>query len=175
LDFAWLPPDLLESPGRLALSSGPGTGRHSVGRDLDTVAELGFDAVFCLQTNAELNGVERGDSVDNRTDALAERGIDAYFFPVDDFHAFEPEDLRRLLDVLTECLDDGQTVMVHCWAGQGRTGTVAACALIDRGFSPEDALAHVRGARPGSVANHPQIELVNSWGNGDQLGVPVTR
>lgn len=96
---------------------------------------------------------------------LAERGVDAYFFPVDDFHAFEPKDLRLLLDVLTGCLDDDQTVMVHCWAGQGRTGTVAACALIDRGSSPEDALADVRRARPGAVENAPQIELVNSWAN----------
>lgn len=167
MDFAWLPTDLLGSPGRLALSCGPGTGQRFVDHDLDTIAELGFDAVFCLQAGDELPVIERGDSVANRSAALAERGVDAYFFPVEDFHAFEPEDLRRLLDVLDECLDDGQAVMVHCWAGQGRTGTVAACALIDRGFSAEDALAHVRRARPGAVANPPQIELVNSWSNGD--------
>jgi len=163
MDFAWLPAYILRPPGRLALSAGPGTGRHSVEDDLDSIAELGIRAVFCLQTNSELGIVQRGDSVAARTAALNARGIAAYFFPVDDFHAFEPEDLRELLDVLSECLDNDQAVMVHCWAGQGRTGTVAACALIDRGMTPEDALDHVRRARPGAVANPPQIELVNSW------------
>lgn len=166
VDFAWLPSDILAPPGRLALAAGPGTGFRSVEYDLDTVAELGFNAVFCLQTNDELGAVERGESVASRTAALKERGIDAHFFTVEDFHAFEPEDLRKCLDVLTQCLDDDQSVMVHCWAGQGRTGTVAACALIDRGMSPQDALTHVRRARPGAVANPPQIELVSRWGDG---------
>lgn len=166
MDLAWIPPNILSPPGRLALSRGPGTGRHSVEEDLDTVAALGIKTVFCLQTNDELAVVQQGESVARRTAALAERGINAHFFPVDDFHAFEPNDLRRLLNVLAECLEDDQAVMVHCWAGQGRAGTVAACALIDRGFSAEEALVHVRRARPGAVANAPQIELVNSWGNG---------
>ena len=167
MDFAWLPSDILAPPGRLALAAGPGTGFRSVEQDLDTIAELGFDAVFCLQTNDELGSVERGDSMASRATALEALGIDAYFFTVADFHAFEPKDLRECLDVLTQCLDDDQSVLVHCWAGQGRTGTVAACALIDRGASSEDALAHVRRARPGAVANPPQIELVNRWGDGE--------
>lgn len=167
MDFAWLPSDILAPPGRLALAAGPGTGFRSVEQDLDTIAELGFDAVFCLQTNDELGSVERGDSMASRAAALEALGIDAYFFTVADFHAFEPEDLRECLDVLTQCLNDDQSVLVHCWAGQGRTGTVAACALIDRGASSEDALAHVRRARPGAVANPPQIELVNRWGDGE--------
>lgn len=165
MDFAWVPPDILPLPGHLLLSCGPGTGGQSVEQDLDTIAALGINAVFCLQTGDELGAVERGETVAGRAAALQERGIDAYFYPVDDFHAFEPDDLRELLNALTGCLDDDQSVMVHCWAGQGRTGTVAACALIDRGLSPEDALAHVRRIRPGSVAHQPQITLVNSWGD----------
>lgn len=49
-------------------------------------------------------------------------------------------------------IERGNSVMVHCLAGQGRTGTVISCYLIQyQDREPADVLEQLRKARPGSV------------------------
>ena len=48
-------------------------------------------------------------------------------------------------------LDAGELVTLHCRAGLGRTGTVAARVLVERGLAPSAAIALVRSHRPGSI------------------------
>jgi len=47
-------------------------------------------------------------------------------------------------------------VMVHCRGGFGRTGTVAARLLVERGLDPAAAMALVRHTRPGSIETSEQ-------------------
>jgi ADP-ribosyl-[dinitrogen reductase] hydrolase len=51
----------------------------------------------------------------------------------------------------------GETIGLHCGAGLGRTGTVAALILIERGFTPSEAIAAVRRARPGAIETAAQL------------------
>ncbi|MGH7754058.1 MAG: protein-tyrosine phosphatase family protein [Gemmatimonadales bacterium] len=54
-------------------------------------------------------------------------------------------------------------VMVHCAAGQGRTGTVLACALVHRGLSAEEAIRTVRRLRPPSIDTDAQEAFVHTF------------
>lgn len=56
----------------------------------------------------------------------------------------EGERLKRILK-------SGGRFALHCWAGLGRTGTVAARVLVEFGLPPETAIIDVREARPGAI------------------------
>ena len=65
---------------------------------------------------------------------------------------------------------------MHCGAGMGRTGTMLACYLVGKGYSFQDALAHVRQRRPGSVETLEQegvirdyAEYLKTFSNGKKL------
>lgn len=49
---------------------------------------------------------------------------------------------------------------MHCRAGLGRTGTVAARLLVEHGARPADAIALVRTVRPGSIETVEQESYV---------------
>ena len=59
---------------------------------------------------------------------------------------------------------DGGDVAVACMGGVGRTGTVAACALVAAGHSAADAIARVRAVRhPTAVETAGQVAFVEDY------------
>lgn len=54
-------------------------------------------------------------------------------------------------------------VIVHCAVGLGRTGTLLSCLYVSRGMSPDEAIAHVRSLRPGSVESAVQVQAVHEF------------
>lgn len=54
----------------------------------------------------------------------------------------------------------GERVLIHCRAGLGRTGMIAARLLVEAGLTPLQALNAVRRARPGTVETLPQEQYV---------------
>ena len=62
------------------------------------------------------------------------------------------EDLWRTEGArLRAILRAGGSFVIHCWAGLGRTGTVAARLLVELGMAPAEAILGVRSARPGTI------------------------
>lgn len=63
---------------------------------------------------------------------------------------------------LRKTLRGGGKIIVHCRAGLGRTGMIAARLLVEMGISPDKAIAAVRAARPGAIETAEQEEHVRA-------------
>lgn len=91
-------------------------------------------------------------------------------------------EMRRILDTL-RTPHDGVTYF-HCWGGVGRTGTVAACLLIEAGFSAKEAIALIdrkwqsmdkRQRKPQSPETPAQFAFIRQWKRGHPMSPAVTR
>jgi hypothetical protein len=56
----------------------------------------------------------------------------------------------------------GGLVIIHCRAGLGRTGMIAAKLLVELGTSPEDAITAVRAGQPARIETTAQADYVRS-------------
>ncbi len=158
----WLEADALVGRGRVGMTICPGRrdrGRD-LGADLDTLARLGVTRLVCLVTHEEL---EWAAVVDLRGEC-ERRGIALRHEPIRDQAAPGLEDAVALVDWLLHELAAGETVVMHCLGGLGRTGTIAACMLVARGLGADAAILAVRTARdPRAVETGTQEEFVRAF------------
>lgn len=94
---------------------------------------------------------------------VGETNMRLLHLPITDMTAPTNEQIEEFVDFINDALDDEVAVGVHCMAGLGRTGTMIACFLVSRGLGPEEAIARVREARPGSVQTAAQERAVKRW------------
>jgi len=128
------------SAGRLLVC-----GKHVVAPDPEeALTATGANVVVCLCEEHELS--ERYPTyVSWLQAASAERAIWA---PVPDLHAPAVDEARDLVRRLRDRLDRGDVVLLHCGAGIGRAGTIAAALLMSMGVPGPDAVALVASCRP---------------------------
>ena len=84
-------------------------------------------------------------------EVMEPHGLEVLHLPVDDLTAPTPEQLRLALAFIDRQRAQGRRVVVHCLAGQGRTGTVLAAYLIRDGLTADAALREVRTVCPEAV------------------------
>ena len=85
------------------------------------------------------------------------------FEPVPDFTPPELEQIQRMIEFIDRQTGERKPVVVSCYAGIGRTGTVLACYLVHRGYEPTEAINRVRELRPGSVQTPEQEAAVHRY------------
>jgi protein-tyrosine phosphatase len=81
------------------------------------------------------------------------------WWPIEDGPAPDAGLVRSLAAFISELLEQQRPVLVHCAAGNNRSGLIVARTLIERGRSPEEAIGVVRQAIPTALSN-PDFE---SW------------
>jgi len=130
--------DLPEGPGRLWLC-----GKHAVAPDPEGLLErLGATTIVALNELHELD--------DRYPDYVAwlRSSDNAVWHPVPDLHAPTLSEALVLVDDLRRRIQSGDHVVLHCGAGIGRAGTIAAALLMRTGLSQDEALARVASSRP---------------------------
>ena len=94
---------------------------------------------------------------------LAEFGLVECHLPVPDFTAPTQPQLETAIAYVTAAVAAGERVAIHCGAGLGRSGTVAACYLVELGQDWRSAVAMVRAARPGAIETSSQLAAVAAY------------
>jgi len=163
----WFPEDLIPSPGKLGLTHLPGVGGNR-DTDLDALQSAGVNRLLCLVESHELEYLTPAETVDQRREALELRGITFMHHPIVDFDAPQLPDAQRTITKLDQALTQGDRVIVHCWAGLGRAGTMAACLLIHRGMDADTAIDNVRSVRAGAIQSVVQERFIVTFSNAIQ-------
>lgn len=143
------------TPGRLWLQSMPGR-LESWGGFLDEARLERLNLVVCLNP---LEEVAQHSPAYHKAIAEGRLPFRWMHLPMRDFGlGSDPQAFRQGVEQLAHGLVLGDRALLHCTAGMGRTGTVAACVLKRLGLSAEQALAAVRAA-----GSNPQSALQSGW------------
>jgi protein-tyrosine phosphatase len=173
LRIDWLDASRFEDgrPGNLGLTILPGKHgvsyrypgrvyRRELDADLAALRAAGVRRLVLLVDDAELQ--HWGDP------EIVERGrvndVEVVRHPIQDGRPpASIEAMGRILDDVRDARGSGN-VAVACMGGVGRTGTVAACALVEAGLGADQAIAAVREARhPGAVETAAQQAFVRRF------------
>jgi len=176
----WLEPSSLADgrPGRLGLTFLPGKHgasfrypgrvyRRDLNEDVASLVAVGVTVLILLVEDDEL---ERwGDPA--IVESAAHRGLRVERWPMSDGRAPKTSnEMAAILASIDRGRDEGD-VAVACMGGVGRTGTVAACALVAAGWPPDAAIAEVRRVRhPTAVETAEQVAFVAAFGRGTGRG-----
>lgn len=151
-------------PGKNQVVSMTGGWVRDLTMDLETIRVWRARVLVSLMETHEFNEV--GVSLAELSRQAGKLGIEWIHAPIAD--GSTPDDQfmgrwRSIIPRLRSVLDEGGSVVFHCLGGLGRTGTMAACLLIELGAAPPDAVTAVRTARPGAIENSRQEDFVINY------------
>jgi protein-tyrosine phosphatase len=147
-------------PGRLYRSPMPFS-MYDDGRDfLSKALAQGVNMIVNLVPDDEA----RQKSGINLNEHYAQLGLRVLHMPVPDFGIPETAPLRTALEQTLAALQQGDTLLVHCHAGLGRTGTFLGClGRIHLGLDGPQAVTWIRQYIPMALENEQQIGFVKNF------------
>lgn len=160
MDIHFVPPELSGLQNPIGMMCAPGLRRPLV-HDLDDLKHIHkAKLLVTLVSPPELDTLH----LRRLPDELRKREIEPLYFPIENFGT--PDSLHKLDDLVCRVVGmakGGNTPVLHCWAGLGRTGMVAASCLVACGFDPVEAIRTVRRLRPRTIENEDQEDFVIAY------------
>jgi len=142
--FSWI------VPGQLAAMPLPGRDRP-LDQDAAFLAQEGIGVLVSLTKSPPA------------AEVLASRSIEQRHIPVQDFQPPTLAQMIKFATLVQGAVAAGKSVGVHCTAGIGRSGTMAAVYLVAEGEEAEQAITAVRQLRPGSIETPAQEDAVRQF------------
>ena len=151
-------------PGRLEFSS-VGVRTRDLDRDLGVIIDWEPLTVISLIEQYEFSIL----GVAHLPERYEIAPFEWYQCPITDLGAPGARFESQFADIEPELLAQlsrGEKILLHCAAGLGRAGTIAARLLIGVGELPVDAIDSVRRARPGAIESKSQEDYLRSLTSG---------
>jgi protein-tyrosine phosphatase len=147
-------------PLHLAIMPRPEGGEELLA-DIRTLQMESVDILVSLLTADEIENFDLAEE----PLLCAEHGIEYRSFPIED-HSI-PTSYTAVLDFATKLEQEfkaGKAIVIHCYAGIGRSSLMAACILVIHGKSTLEAFDQIRQARGCQVPDTGlQFEWVESF------------
>lgn len=91
-------------------------------------------------------------------------GLEFENFPIQDHNITDIERLKPVATRLLNEIKEGKHLVVHCFAGIGRTGIVTSAILIENGMSAADAMSLITEKRQFKVPEtEEQVQFVKDY------------
>lgn len=146
-------------PGKRQSGARSGVWARDLGLDIDAIRAWGAAAVVTLMEMHEHNEL----GVQDLPEEIWGAEMEWFHLPIVDQRAPDAAFMQRWDTYggrIVSALASGEKIFIHCKGGLGRTGTIAACLLIESGMKPDDAIAAVRKARRGTIETLEQERFV---------------
>ena len=122
-----------------------------------TLSAVGIGRVVSLLEPAESSML----GLDDEARTVVANGMQFASFPISDFGL--PSSVKETASLCAEMyqqLTAGTNILLHCRAGVGRSGLMAAAIMLQGGFDPEQAFKQISNLRGASV---PETAEQREW------------
>jgi protein-tyrosine phosphatase len=93
-----------------------------------------------------------------------DHGLMVIHLPIPDFQTPSLPSLESAIEAAIDCARRGENIVVHCYAGLGRTGMFMACMARRLFAMPADqAIIWVRSILPGAIETADQVQLIEEF------------
>lgn len=142
-NFSWVIPDKIAASGRPTSQI-----------EMDWLRQQGITTVITLTESALPTYIRET------------RDLKFLHVPIKDHAPPTLSAVDQAVRTIEASVQNGERVLVHCAAGQGRTGTVLAAYLVNTyRLRPSEAIQRIREVRPGSIeeAQVASVEQYAEW------------